>query len=181
MASIQEQFDIIATVEATAARRICTDVWLTKDGRAIEVKKMEDTHLLKTIGLLIKNTAYNQQVHAMRMMNYANSGPDGAAAAADEEATQLMEASRDDIILATGKNFPVIHTMAGEVIKRGLDWVPTVEESIIKGRLMFDAQLAKALAKKNGITLTAKALVADEGAMRQMDNNMGDMSDVSLF
>lgn len=181
MNSIEQQLDFIANNTPEESRRTCTDVWLTRDGRALPVREMEDTHLLSTMGMLIANTAYNQQVHAYRMMDYARNAPDGAAEAADEEAAQLMEASRDEVIIATGKNFPIVHTMASVVIGRGLDWVPTVDENIEKGRARFTRKYLRAFEMKKAVGGATAQMVLDPEALRQMDQANGDLSDIPLF
>lgn len=181
MKSIEQQLNFIAKNSPEEARRVCTDVWVTKDGRALPVKEMEDTHLLSTIGMLIANAAYNQQVQAYRMLDYARNAPDGAATAADEEAAQLMEASRDEVIQAAGKNFPIIHTMAAVVIGRGLDWVPTVDANIEKGRTRFTQKYVKVFELKKATEGVTKEMVLDPEALRQMDQANGDLSDIPLF
>lgn len=146
--TLDEQRAFITTDAPDEARRKCTDIWVTKDLRGIEPKDMEDTHLLSAIGMLVKNASYNNEVATLKALRYANNAPDGAADAANAEASKLMDASRDDIVRAAGVKYPVIHTMARVVIDRGLDWVPVVDESIAKGLSKFLAAVANAQEKK---------------------------------
>lgn len=153
--TLAEQRAFITTDEPDVARRKCTDIWVTKDLRAIEPKDMEDTHLLKAIAMLIRNASFNNEVAAMKMLRFAAKASDGAADGANQEALVLMEASRDDIIRAAAEKYPVIHTLAKVVVERGLDWTPVVDGAIARGTAKFISVLARAKAEKAGeISLT---------------------------
>lgn len=148
MFTLDEQRSFITAEAPDVARRKCTDIWVAKDLRGIEPKDMEDTHLLKSIAMLVRNASYNNDVAALKMMRYASKASDGASDGANQEAAKLMEASRDDIIRAAGEKYPVIHTLAKVVLERGLDWVTVVDTAIAQGSAKFISALAAAKTKK---------------------------------
>lgn len=71
-------------------------VWKTKDGRAIPVKELEDSHLKNVISHLRKMALRKLEVLEYQLLAYAENAPDGAAMAAENEAGQIAEMDADE-------------------------------------------------------------------------------------
>lgn len=96
--------------------------WKTKDGRTISIEEMENSHLLNTINFLRRKANPVLKIIALKMafsaFHYAQTAPDGAAMAAEEEANRLLHGEGLDYIHA--EESPVFCALMTEASKRGL-------------------------------------------------------------
>ena len=92
-------------------------VWITKDGRVLEVLSMTDAHLLNTIRFLRRNVMHYQIADFKERDRYIQQAPDGASMACEAETVRLMDLSDDEYL---GMRFPAFVTMLDVASRRGL-------------------------------------------------------------
>lgn len=66
-------------------------IWTTREGDELEISNMEDLHLLNVINYFYKHREALCRNRANFMLLYALEAPDGAAAAAEAGAMELLE------------------------------------------------------------------------------------------
>ena len=96
--------------------------WTTRDGRTLPIAEMTDDHLLATIRYLRRRNRLALFKITMResllRYRYAETAPDGAAMAAEDEARNLTEPEGQDTLLA--ERLPVFAALLEEARYRRL-------------------------------------------------------------
>lgn len=93
------------------------DAWLTRDKRWITISKMTDEHLINTIKLLRRRASFLQIGLLSKIGRYMIEAPDGAADAAEIEASRII-AMNDEEFLAY--HIPAYLSLIEEAAKRSL-------------------------------------------------------------
>lgn len=99
-----------------------TTTWKTREGREIEIKDLDDFHLVNIISLLRRKgkplAVAASWKWAFKALSYASTAPDGAAEAAEEEASRLLNHQCLDEMLSM--ELPIFGFLLAEAENRGL-------------------------------------------------------------
>jgi len=79
-------------------REMNETMWITANGRHIQVVDMELSHLIRTINLLRRKELGLRLIYLHRMDKYIANAPDGAAMACEMEANMICKMTRDQFL-----------------------------------------------------------------------------------
>jgi len=99
-------------------------IWITKDGRKIKVKDMEDSHLVNTIKMLIRK--YKRElIHLRSNITFPTFQGEMAQFYAERDYDYLTDLCLDnsyDIEELIEQSLPVWEKLVNEAEKRNLEW-----------------------------------------------------------
>lgn len=95
--------------------------WKTKDGRVVRVREMDDAHLMNTIAFLRRRAPLRALFLAMNAGRYSETAPDGAAMAAEQAETELLDLLDEGPDAILEQLEPAFPTMLREARRRKLE------------------------------------------------------------
>ena len=83
-------------------------VWVTRDGRRIKVKDMEDAHLVDTVRMLRRWAKFKVELQVLQFLRLPEPTGDMALMAYDRELDALLERTPDDLLKQTVRTWPAL-------------------------------------------------------------------------